>query len=202
MNTEERDALQVTLTALIGGALMKFLFLTNSDAKWLEVIAVVLLGLGAGSTASLTTSWIMRNTRERKMRGHFGKYAGEWTRTVLISYWHSEAQRARDKSADGLKITIAHKGSRFLQLDVEYDKGRGTVNSHVEFNSDQGTIGQGTYVYISGPNFIANDNEGIPHSGIYTVHLFDDNPNLIRVYHDGKMPDDRARGYEVWVRNP
>ncbi len=211
LNDEESPVLLLTLTLLSIGAIFKVLFLFHHASGWLDVVGAVFLGLGAGSTASVTTQRIQRSIRERKLREHFGKYAGLWNRECLFQYPYLSVQpktgsvtmvgKLRDKDADGEAITITYAGGRTLNLMVKYDKGRGEVEGQVEFTSDKGIVGEGTYVYVGGPLKDASDNDGFSHSGRYAVHLFPDaDPDVVRVYYDGLMPEPDARGYEVWRR--
>ena len=208
---EEWKVLRWTASVLSAGILFKTVHLCHPFGL-IDVSGTIFIALGAGSTASVTAQRIQRIVRERRLREHFGRYEGEWSRTQLIQYPYlgngpmgqvKVNKRVRITDADGQTIRISHTSGRTLMLDVQYDEGRGRTKAQIEFPNDNSVGGTGTYVYVEGKLSTPEDNEGLPHSGTYTVHLFPQTePDHIRVYYHGLMPDPDAKGYEVWQRSP
>lgn len=130
-------------------------------------------------------------------------YEGPWTRKLLIQYAYNDSPRRPIHDADDLPIDITYEGNRTLRLNVAYDaKSRGEVEGRVVFATENGLIGEGSYVYVNGPLRNREDNAGFAHSGRYSVHIFPEaDPDVLRVYYDGLMPDHNARGYEIWQRD-
>ncbi|MEO8066773.1 MAG: hypothetical protein ABI599_03675 [Flavobacteriales bacterium] len=212
-NDEEGSVFRWTIVLLWIGITFKLTHLACTSPI-LDLIGTIGLGFGAGSTASVVTSHIVRTIKEHKLREHFESYAGAWKREILYQYSYlsidhktgavKRVSKHRIKEAYDRSITIEYKGGRTLHLLVDYDPtGRGTVAGQVEFNADKGIVGEGTYLYVNGPLKAPADNDGVPHSGKYTLHWFpSDNRDTIHVYYDGLMPEPDAKGYEVWRKDP
>ncbi len=226
LTEEEKSVLRLTLVFLAFGVVFKVMFMFCPVCPALDLLGTVGLGFGAGSTAGGITSHITRRIKERKVKNHFDAYSGAWKRKSLYQYSYltvdekgqvKMAPRQRTGSAvspsgdrlpenqvvDERSISITYKGGRTLELRVDYDPAtRGTVKGQVEFDADRGIVGVGTYLYVAGPLLRDPSNDGLPHSGKYTLHLFPSiDRDLMYVYYDGLQPSPDARGYEVWQRD-
>lgn len=145
-NVQEASVFRLTVVVFLTGVVLRLIYLCCKDCQIIDLVGTIGIALGAGSTASVITSHIMRTIREREVRDHFEKYAGAWRRVSLYQYSHLAvgedgklklAGRQRtgattsldekgqpipaDHVVDGRSITIGYERGRTMTLLVDYD---------------------------------------------------------------------------------
>lgn len=202
LNEEEESVFYPGLLAVLIGCAFWVPPNICHGSKWLDLVGIVLVGIGTGAVTSALNQFIQRRIKQRQQQEFFGRLVKDkWTREVCYQYANDRQTMLPMPQCIGHEVELHYEGGVTIRVVANYGVMHGIVESLVEFTGDSRLVGEGVYIYTSGVLHNDEQADGLAHSGKYTIHLFHERePDRIRVFYQGMIPDPMARGYEIWKR--